>query len=115
MILKKYAVKLSLYLLITFLVLILLVTVGAALLSSSTALASFADRIHGIPVALMFCFRLSIYAALYYCLPGLIRKKRPNATHETIRRAQFSLLRILFIYELLFGLNLISILLEGVS
>jgi hypothetical protein len=112
---KNRFLKLSLYLLLMFAGLVLTVTLAGVYLSSSGALMNVADLVQGIPGLLMFFIRLGVYASLYFALPTLIRKKRPTVSADFIHRARLLLLRILVVYEVLFGINLISILVGAAS
>jgi hypothetical protein len=112
---KNRFLKLSLYLLLLFAGLILTVSLAGVFLSSSGALMNVADLVQGIPGLAMFFIRLSVYASLYFALPTIIRKKRPGVSADFIHRARLLLLRILVVYEVLFGINVISILVGAAS
>jgi len=108
---KQRLIKYSLYMVVLFVGFLLAISIGSALLSSSAELINVANNIQSIPVIFMFCLRLCIYTGLYFSLPMLIRKKRPTASPKIIQCAQNVLLRILLVYELLFGINIVNIVL----
>ncbi len=99
-------------LLLSLLVLVLMVVFGILLADSSTNIIPVLIQIESWSKWHLFGVRLAVYVILVFGLSYWIRYKRPGAKPEMINRARWLVIKVLVIYELLFGVNVIGVLLS---
>lgn len=99
-------------LLLMLLALVLILVFGILLADSSTKIIPLLIHIESWSKWHLFGVRLVVYAVLVFGLSHWIRYKRPDAKPEMINRARWLVIKVLIIYELLFGINVIGVLLS---
>ena len=81
---------------------------GELLFNSSSSIIPAINSMQDIPKFYFFIFRLAIYIGLYLFIPYWIKRKRENVSEQVVARTKKLFLRVAIIYELLFGINIIG-------
>ena len=93
-------------------VLVLLIFAGILLADYSANIIPVLNQIEFWSRWHLFGVRLVVYGLLLVALPYWIQYRRPDTNPNTIKRARLLVIKVLVIYELLFGINIVGVLLS---